>query len=132
MNDKEKENDTILTIKDWIESFWEFQEEDLKLFMKDLREKVQDPKAFISELRNRIQTRKTFYKIFKHLSLKDISPEDLPWVERKLDEILAREAFISENLEKILEIFSSFLSEENCEELKEKTIHISQDRIIFH
>ncbi|MFN4132453.1 MAG: hypothetical protein ACK4GE_05180 [Caldimicrobium sp.] len=132
MNDKEKEKDSILTIKDWIESFWDFQEEDLKLFMKDFREKFQDPKAFISEIKNRIQTRKAFYKIFKHLSIKDIPEEELPFIERKLEEILAREAFITENMEKILEIFSSLFSEGCFEDLKEKTIHITEDRIIFH
>ncbi|MFN3921933.1 MAG: hypothetical protein ACK4K4_06005 [Caldimicrobium sp.] len=132
MNDKEKEKDSILTIKDWIESFWDFQEEDLKLFMKDFREKFKDPKAFISEIKNRIQTRKAFYKIFKHLSIKDIPAEELPFIERKLEEILAREAFITENMEKILEIFSSLFSEECLEDLKEKTIYITEDRIIFH
>ncbi len=129
---KDKDKDTLLTIKDWIESFWEFQEEDLKLLTRDLKESFQDPKGFLSEIKKRIRTRKGFYNIFKHLSLKDIPPEDLPWVEKKLDAILAREAYISENLEKILEIFSSFFTEKEAQPSEEKPFVVSEEKIIFH
>lgn len=132
MKDKEFKDDTLLTIKDWINSFWAFQEEDLKLFKSDLKEKLQDPKGLIMEIRDRIKTRKAYYKIFKYLSIRDVPKEELPWVEKKLEEILSREAFISESLEKILEFFSSFLSEEDFNQLKEKTIFLPEDKLIIH
>ncbi|MFN3505120.1 MAG: hypothetical protein ACK4Y7_02775 [Caldimicrobium sp.] len=127
-----KERDSILTVKDWINSFWEFQEEDIKLLTKDLREKFSDPKNFLEELRQRMRTRKAFYNLFKHLSLRDVPPEEFPWVERKLDEILARETLISETLEKILDIISTLYSEENLTDIREKLLLTTEDKITFH
>lgn len=127
-----QERDSLLTIKDWIESFWQFQEEDIKFFLEDLKDKLQNPKEFLRELKTRMQTRKAYYSLFKHLSWRDISSEELPWVFQKLDEILTRENIITGTIEKVLDIFSEAFLEEDLRELKETGALIKEDKIIYH
>lgn len=127
-----QERDSLLTLKDWIESFWQFQEEDIKFFLEDLKEKILNPKEFLKELKNRMQTRKAYYKLFKHLSWRDVPNEDLPWVLQKMDEILARETIITDTIEKVLEIISEVFLEEDLRELKETGAFIKEDKIIYH
>ncbi|MFN3567721.1 MAG: hypothetical protein ACK4UR_02290 [Caldimicrobium sp.] len=127
-----KEKDTLLTVKDWINSFWEFQEEDIKFLTEEIKEKIKDPKNFLIELKQRMQTRKTFYNLFKHLSLRDVSLEEFPWVEKKLEEILEREKLISVTVDNILDIISTFYSEENLTEVREKLLLISEDKLTLH
>ncbi len=126
-----QERDTILTLKDWIKSFWELQEEDIRFFLEEFREKMRDPKALLDELRYRMNRRRAFYSMFRHLSWRDLPPEDLTWVEKKMDELLARESFITETLNKILEIFSDFLEDE-IQELKKSKKMLEEEKIIFH
>lgn len=127
-----QERDSLLTLKDWVESFWEFQEEDLKFFSEDLKENLLDPKAFIKELRNRMQTRRAYYRIFKHLSWRDVPTQELPWVFQKLDEILERETIITNAIEKVLEIFSGIFLEEDLKELIQTGALIKEEKIIYH
>ncbi|MEZ0344736.1 MAG: hypothetical protein ABWJ99_08065 [Caldimicrobium sp.] len=127
-----QERDSLLTLKDWIESFWQFQEEDLKFFSEDLKEKLSDPKVFIKELKNRMQTRRAYYRIFKYLSWRDVPSEDLPWVFQKLDEILARETIITNTIERVLEIFAEIFLEEDLKELRETGALIKEEKIIYH
>ncbi len=127
-----QEKDSLLTLKDWIESFWQFQEEDFKFLLEDLKEKILDPKAFIKELKNRMQTRRAYYKIFKHLSWRDVPAEELPQVFKKLDEILARETIITQTIEKVVEIFSALFLDEDVKELKETGALIKEEKIIYH
>ncbi|MFN4196631.1 MAG: hypothetical protein ACK4FM_01305, partial [Caldimicrobium sp.] len=58
--------------------------------------------------------------------------EEFPWVEKKLEEILAREVLISETVEKILDIISTFYSENNITDIRDKLLLLSVDKTIFH
>lgn len=128
-----QERDSLLTIKDWIESFWQFQEEDIKFFLEDLKEKIKKPKEFMEELKRRLQTRRVYYRLFKHLSWRDVPSEELPWVLQKIDEILARETIITNTIDKIVEILSEiFLEEDEAKELKETKALIKEEKIIYH
>jgi hypothetical protein len=126
-----QEKDSILTLKDWIKSFWELQEEDIRFFLEEFKERMRDPKALLDELKFRMNRRRAFYSMFRHLSWRDLPLEELTWVEKKMDELLARESFITETLNKILEIFDDLLEEEVLELKKSKKM-LEEEKIIFH
>jgi len=130
------EKDSLLTIKDWIESFWQFQEEDINFFKEgDLKEKILKPREFLAHIRERMQERRVFYKLFKHVVWGDLTPDEVAWIQAKLDEILARETAITEAINKILEILSELFLEEDqkeIKEMKESGALIPEEKIIFH
>ena len=108
-----KEYDKIVSLKDWINSFWNFQEEDLKYFQSLITKKSPlDPEEIINNIKERFQTRKAFYQIYKHLPRKDLSITDLEWAEQKLAEIVYREELITNLVNKILDFLTFFVEPE--------------------
>ena len=106
-------SDKIVNLKDWINSFWNFQEEDLQ-YLQNLiiRKSPLDPEEIINNLKERIKTRKAFYQIYKYLPRKDLSAKDLEWAEQKLAEIIYREDLITELTNKILDLLTFFVESE--------------------
>lgn len=101
--------DRLLTLKDWIKSFWNFQEEDLEYFNILVENNISiDPEEILTKLKERMKIRKAYYQIYKYLNWKDLSCEDLIWVESKLNEIIKREEFITNLIGKLLEALSKF------------------------
>ncbi len=99
--------DRLLTIKDWIESFWNFQEEDLKYFNNLIEKKNSfNPEKILIDLKERMKVRKAYYQIYKYLNWKDLSSQDLIWIEKKLNEILKREEFITHLIGKLLDLLT--------------------------
>lgn len=109
-----KDSDKIVSLKDWIDSFWNFQEEDLQ-YLQNLivKKKPLDPEEIINNIKERFKTRKAFYQIYKHLPRKELSVKDLEWAEQKLAEILYREELITDLTNKILDILTFFIESEN-------------------
>jgi len=108
-----KECDKIVNLKDWINSFWDFQEEDLKYFQSLITKKLPlDPEEIINNIKERFQTRKAFYQIYKHLPRKELSITDLEWTEQKLAEIIYREELITDLINKILDFLTFFMEPE--------------------
>uniref|UniRef100_A0A7V5XFM5 Uncharacterized protein n=1 Tax=Thermodesulfobacterium geofontis TaxID=1295609 RepID=A0A7V5XFM5_9BACT len=106
-------SDKIVNLKDWINSFWNFQEEDLQYLQNLIIRKLPlDPEEIINNLRERIKTRKAFYQIYKYLPRKDLSAKDLEWAEQKLAEIIYREDLITELTNKILDLLTFFVESE--------------------
>jgi predicted transcriptional regulator len=78
----------VVDLKDWINAFWNFQEEDLQYLQNLIIKKTPlDPEEIINNLKERIKTRKAFYQIYKHLPKKDLSPKDLEWAEKNLQKL---------------------------------------------
>jgi len=99
--------DRILDLKDWIESFWIFQEEDLKYFQDLINKKIPfDPEEVLKSIKERMNQRRAFYQIYKHLPKKELSLPELEWAEQKLVQIVYREELITTMVNKILEILS--------------------------
>jgi hypothetical protein len=110
----EVHTDKILSLKDWIDSFWHFQEEDLNFFKNLLtRGKLPNVEEILKTLKERMQLRRAYYQIYKHLSWRDLPLTELEWVERKLTEILKREEIITEMIDKFLD-FLTYLTN-GCE-----------------
>lgn len=109
-----KVSDKIVSLKDWINSFWNFQEEDLQ-YLQNLivKKKPLDPEEIINNIKERFKTRKAFYQIYKHLPRKELSVKDLEWAEQKLAEILYREELITDLTNKILDLLTFFVELEN-------------------
>lgn len=126
------EKDKVLTLKDWIESFWAFQEEDIRFFKEELKEKLKSPQDLLNDLRSRMQTRRVYHNIFKHLSWRDLPPEELNWAYNKLDEIIARENIINDAINRILDVISElYLEEETGKDNSSKSLDLDKS-IIFH
>lgn len=106
-------SDKIVNLKDWINSFWNFQKEDLQ-YLQDLiiNNAPFDPEEIINNLRERFKKRKAFYQIYKHLPQKDLSVNDLEWAEEKLKEIIYREKLITDLINKILDLLTFFIESE--------------------
>jgi len=105
--------DKIVSLKDWINSFWNFQEEDIQYLQNLIVKKIPlDPEEVINNIKERFKTRKAFYQIYKHLPRKDLSVRDLEWAEQKLAEILYREELITDLTNKILDILTFFVESE--------------------
>lgn len=103
--------DRLLTLKDWIESFWNFQEEDLKYFNSLIEKNSSfDPEKVLTNLKERMKIRKAYYQIYKYLNWKDLSCQDLVWVESKLNEILKREEIITNLIGNLLDVLGKFLN----------------------
>lgn len=127
-----EEKDSVLTIKDWVKSFWELQEDDFRFFLEDFKKLMRDPKALLRELKLRMNRRKVFYNIFKHLSWRDLPVEEFNWVQNRIDELLARESLITETVNKILDIMSEVFLDDEVEEIKKAKKFLEEDKIIFH
>jgi len=105
-----KDSDKIVSLKDWIDSFWNFQEEDLQYLQNLITKKIPfDPEEIINNIKERFKIRKAFYQIYKHLPRKDLSLKDLEWAEQKLAEILYREELITDLTNKILDLLTFFI-----------------------
>ncbi len=100
-------SDRIVSLKDWIDSFWDFQEEDLKYFQDLMNKKIPfNPEDILKNIKDRMQTRRAFYQIYKHLPKKELPIHELEWAEKKLAEIVYREELITSMVNKILEILT--------------------------
>jgi len=109
-----KNSDKIVSLKDWIDSFWNFQEEDLQYLQSLITKKIPfNPEEIINNIKERFKTRKAFYQIYKHLPRNDLSLKDLEWAEQKLAEILYREELITNLTNKILDLLTFFIEFEN-------------------
>ncbi len=125
--------DKVLTLKEWIESFWKFQEEDIRFFKEEVYQKIRNPKELLNELRERIKTRQAYYGLFRHLSWRDLTKEELSWACDKLDEILARETVITGIINKTLDLISEiFFGEEADKELRNIQFELKENPQIFH
>jgi len=125
--------DGLLTIKDWIESFLNFQEEDFQFF-KDkeaLKEKLLRPKEFLDYIRKRMEMRKAFYKLFKHVSWHNLTPEDLIWSHQKLDEILEKETLITDLINKVLDVITELYFGDEVKELKNTLTLVQEEKIVI-
>ncbi|PMP67889.1 MAG: hypothetical protein C0190_02385 [Thermodesulfobacterium geofontis] len=120
--------DKIVSLKDWINSFWDFQKEDLQ-YLQDLiiKNTPFDPEEIINSLRERFKKRRAFYQIYKHLPNKDLSVNDLEWAEKKLKEIIYREELITELVNKILDLLTLFIESEELSFLE-----ISSNPFLLH
>ncbi len=108
--------DKILSLKDWIISFWDFQEEDLNFFKNLLNEEsIPNIEKILEVLKKRMELRRAYYQIYKYLSWRDLPLSELEWVEKKLTEILKREEIITEMINKFLD-FLSYLADGCMEE----------------
>ncbi len=116
------EIDKIVSLKDWIDSFWNFQEQDLKYFKNLISKKNPfDPEEILLNIKERIQARKAFYQIYKYLPRKDLTLEELEWAEQKLAEIIIREELITDLINKTLEILTVLIDYDYS-----KSINISE------
>ncbi|PMP94963.1 MAG: hypothetical protein C0169_05915 [Thermodesulfobacterium geofontis] len=120
--------DKIVSLKDWINSFWDFQKEDLQ-YLQDLiiKNTPFDPEEIINSLRERFKKRRAFYQIYKHLPNKDLSVNDLEWAEKKLKEIIYREELITDLVNKILDLLTLFIESEELSFLE-----ISSNPFLLH
>jgi len=120
--------DKIVSLKDWIDSFWNFQEEDLKYFQNLITKKIPfDPEEILKNIKERMQTRRAFYQIYKYLPKRDLSLAELEWAEQKLTEIIYREELITNLINKILELLTLLVDPENFQ-----ISQISTDSFILH
>jgi len=125
--------DGLLTIKDWIESFLHFQEEDFQFF-KDkeaLKEKLLRPKEFLDYIRKRMEMRKAFYKLFKHVSWNNLTPEELIWSHQKLDEILEKETLITDLINKVLDVITELYFGDEVKEIKNTLTLVQEEKIVI-
>jgi hypothetical protein len=110
--------DRLLTFEDWIETYWQLQDEDLEFFTQEnLREKFfNDPKGLLRELSERTRRRKEAFQFFKHLNIRDIPEDKIEEVQRKLDLLALRENLLNDLIGKILELFEiAYLGKEERE-----------------
>ncbi len=127
----EKE-DRVLSLKDWVESFWNFQEEDFSFFNQLLqRKKLLDPKNILKTLKERMKIRKAFYQFYKHLSWRDLPANELETLHKKMEEVLYREEIITEMTNKVLEILS-MLIEPPEEENFSKEVPLREKQMLLH
>lgn len=127
------EEDRVLTLKEWIESFWKFQEEDIRFFKEEIYQKIRNPRELLDVLRERIRTRQVYYRLFKHLSWRDLPKEEWSWACDRLDEILARETVITEVINRVLDFLSdTILGEDSERELKSFQVELQGKPLIFH
>ncbi len=100
----------ILSLKDWINSFWNFQEEDLKYFQDLIEKKIPfEPREILDNIREKVKRRKIFYQIYKYLPKEELSLIESRWIEQKLTEIIYREELITQLITKILELLSYYM-----------------------
>ena len=129
MEQRDRQGDRIVSLKDWIDSFWNFQEEDIKYFQDLISKKVPlDPGKILNDLRERMQMRKIFYQIYKYLPKKDIAVHEAEWAEQKLMQIVYREELITNMVNKILEILSIIIEPD----IEPEMSHFNEDNFILH
>ncbi len=80
----------VCTLKDWLKAFARKQEEDLSFFT-ELLSTPEISREISLELQRRLYERRKFSAFFRTLTWQHLSPEELAWCERKLEEVLARE-----------------------------------------
>lgn len=115
MNTKDK----VLSLKDWIESFLVFQEEDFQFFQDLLNKKIPfDPENILLKIKNRMDTRKAFYQLYKYLPWEDLSINERKMIEKKLYKILYREELITEFVTKLLEALTYLIYSESSTEFQ--------------
>ncbi len=132
-----KKDDRLLSLKDWVESFWNFQEEDFSFFNQLLQKKnLFDPEIILKTLKHRMKTRKAFYQFYKHLSWKDIPSNELDKVKKKIEEVLYREEIITEMTNKLLEVLSMLIETPEVETPEErsffKDLSLQEKQILLH
>ena len=122
--------DRLLTFEDWIDTYWQLQDEDLEfLTQENLRERFfSDPKGLLKELRERTRRRKEAFQFFKHLNIQDIPEDKIEEVQRKLDLLALRENLLNDLIGKILELFEiAYLGKEETEEPIKASTHEPSD-----
>jgi hypothetical protein len=122
--------DRLLTFEDWIDTYWQLQDEDLEfLTQENLRERFfSDPKGLLKELRERTRRRKEAFQFFKHLNIRDIPEDKIEEVQRKLDLLALRENLLNDLIGKILELFEiAYLGKEETEEPIKGSTHEPSD-----
>ncbi|RKX59522.1 MAG: hypothetical protein DRP29_04420 [Thermodesulfobacteriota bacterium] len=111
--------DRVLSLKDWIESFLVFQEEDFQFFQDLLNKKIPfDPENILLKIKNRMDTRKVFYQLYKYLPWEELSMNERKMVEKKLYKILYREELITEFITKLLEALTYLIYSESSTEFQ--------------
>ncbi len=124
--------DSLLTLKDWIQTLWDIQEEDLKFLSEDVKALVKNPKELINELRVRMDRHKTLYNLYPFLSWNNLSSQDMEWSLKKLTKLMEREKFITDYVNKILDILTKILDElEGVERISQDKL-LEVDKFILH
>lgn len=122
--------DRLLTFEDWIDTYWQLQDEDLEfLTHENLREMFfNDPKGLLKELSERTRRRKEAFQFFKHLNIRDIPEGKIEEVQKKLDLLALRENLLNDLVGKILELFEiTYLGKEETEELIKRSVYEISD-----
>ena len=102
-----EKTDRVLSLKDWVESFWAFQEEDFSFFQELLQKKrIFDPEGILQTIKHRMKARKAFYQFYKYLSWKDVPANEVEDIKKRVEEVLYREELITEMVNKLLEVLS--------------------------
>ncbi|QER42490.1 hypothetical protein F1847_06925 [Thermodesulfobacterium sp. TA1] len=116
--------DKVISLEDWINLFWDFQEEDIKYF-QDLvsNNKPFDPGEVLNNIKERVRTRKIFYQFYRYLSKKNFSFDLSGDLEQKLNALFYREEMITKMINKVLEILSVMVGIEEQKILFEVSIN---------
>jgi len=97
--------DKLITVEDWIESFWNFQEEDFKYFQQIISNfNSFDPEEVLKNIKERMKARKIFYQIYKYLPSYEFNLNNLDYFQKKLNQIIYREEMITDMISKILDL----------------------------
>lgn len=118
--------DKIITIEDWVESFWKFQEEDFRYFQEITTNfNSLDPEEVLKNIKERMKTRKIFYQIYKYLPKHEIDMNSSFYLQERINQIIHREELITEMINKILDLLSTLIGIEssalNLVEVKKET-----------
>ena len=99
--------DKVLTFEDWIETYWQIQDEDFNfLNNKKLGEMFfNDPQGLLEELRARTRRRREAFQFSKYLDIRDIPKERIEEVQKKLELISLRENLLNDLVSKIIELY---------------------------
>lgn len=119
--------DKILTIEDWVESFWKFQEEDFRYFQEIATNfNSLDPEEVLKNIKERMKTRKIFYQIYKYLPKHEIDINSSLYLQERINQIIHREELITEMINKILDFLSTLIGVEsttlNLTDIKRETL----------
>lgn len=118
--------DKIITIEDWVESFWKVQEEDFRYFQEITTNfNFLDPEEVLKNIKERMKTRKIFYQIYKYLPKHEIDMNSSFYLQERINQIIHREELITEMINKILDLLSTLIGIEssalNLVEVKKET-----------
>ncbi|AIH04788.1 MULTISPECIES: hypothetical protein [Thermodesulfobacterium] len=116
--------DKVISLEDWIDLFWQFQEEDIKYFQNLVStQKSFEPEEILKNIKERVNMRKVFYQFYKHLSKKDFSSDPSGEIEQKLSALFYREEMITRMINKVLELLSIMVGVEEQKILFEVPIN---------